>query len=163
MMLERFIRYILLDAKRSALLEASHTSRATPAADVQSVLASLVHKFPQDFRFGTFAASLTALLLGVVALALADSQLFWRRYDTDAAFKKLMLNSYVMHRRVYFDIFNAQALREHLIPQLQDADMLVYFDDALHTIELQKLDVAIKLANNADEFMALVKHVSKKV
>ena len=156
--IRRFISRVLHDVKHSAspLLEA-----AGSAADTQVILASLVHKFPQDFATSPVLGS--ALAFGVVARALADRQLFWHHYTADASFEKLVLNNCVAHKHIYFDFIGAQALREHLKPELQDADVLVFFDDALYTIELNKLDVAIKLANNADELMTLAKHVSKKV
>ena len=46
--------------------------------------------------------------------------------------------------------------------ELQDADVLVYIDGILHTIELQKLRAVLAVADNADEFMVLAKHMSKK-
>ena len=166
--LEHFIRRVLREAQHKALREANEQQTQASAASIAStnaVLATLVHKFSQDFTL-TFTLALAA------ALTLAGSyQKFWNKYDADADFKKLMLQSIMLNKRgTDLCLLNAEALRKFLPPKLAAAcgehDVFIEtLDDRYiwHKIDAQKLAQIVAIAENADELRALLQMAVTKI
>src|SRR3990167_8333524 len=90
--IERFIRRILHEAQHKALCEANEQqASAASIASTNAVLATLVHKFFQDFVRASGGLSL--------ALTGAEYQKLWNKYHADADFNKLAQQSVVRNRR----------------------------------------------------------------
>ena len=169
--IERFIRCVLHEAQHKALREANEQQAQASAASIAStnaVLATLVHKFSQDFALAIAALTLPALALA----AFANYQKFYDKYDADADFNKLARQSVVRNKRgTYLRLINAEALREFLKPELAAAcsehDVLIEtYDDGRyiwHKIDAQKLAQIVAIAENADELRALLQRAGTKI
>ena len=143
---------------------------AASIASTNAVLATLVHKFSQDFALTTAAF---ALALALAVLALANYQKFWNKYYADADFNKLVRQSVVWCKRgAYLGLINAEALREFLTPELAAAcgehDVLIQTHEThtgyiWHKIDAQKLAQIVVIAENADELRALLQRAGSKI
>ena len=179
MILERFIRCVLHKAQHKALREANEQQTQASAASIAStnaVLATLVHKFSQDFAAvaapcvaGTLAFAFTAALART--LAGANYKKFRNKYCADAEFKTLVHQSTMQNKRgAYLCLFNTEALREFLKPELAAAcgehDVFIEtLDDRFiwHKIDAQKLAQIVAIAENADELRALLQMAGTKI
>src|SRR3990167_4996417 len=155
MLLEHFIRRVLREANEQQASAAS-------IASTNAVLATLVHKFSQDFALTLGGA------LPFTASSLANYQKFWNKHDTDTDFKTLVQQSVIRNRRgAYLCLINAEALREVLEPELAAAcgehDVLIKTYDGRyiwHKIDAQKLAQIVAIAENADGLQALLQRAS---
>ena len=169
MLLEPFIRRVLREANEQQASAAS-------IASTNAVLATLVHKFSQDFALAlalafAFAPSAAMRLVAGTLPASGYYKKFWNKYDADADFKKLVQQSVVRNKRgAYLGLINAEALREFLAPELAAAcgehDVLIEtYDDRYiwHKIDAQKLAQIVAIAENADELQTLLQRVGTKI
>ena len=166
--IERFIRRILHEAQHKALREANEQQAQASAASIAStnaVLATLVHKFSQDFALTLGGA------LPFTASSLANYQKFWNKHDTDTDFKTLVQQSVVRNKRgTYLCLLNAEALRKFLKPEFAAAygehDVLIETYDnhfIWHKIDAQKLAQIVVIAENADELQVLLQRAGTKI
>ena len=170
--IERFIRCVLHKAQHKALREANEQqASAASITSTNAVLATLVHKFSQDFTLSATFALPAAVSLPLAAFRTSNYQKFWNKYDADADFKKLVQQSVVRNKRgAYLGLINAEALREFLAPEFAAAcgehDVLIEtYDDRYiwHKIDAQKLAQIVAIAENADELRALLQRAGTKI
>ena len=167
--LSQFIKQIILNTLYITLREANEQQTQASAASIAStnaVLATLVHKFSQDFALAL------PLPARISVFALANYQKFWNKYYADADFNKLVRQSVVWNKYdVYLCLINVEALREFLKPELAAAcsehDVLIEtYDDGRyiwHKIDAQKLAQIVAIAENADELRALLQRAGTKI
>ena len=132
-----------------------------------NIIQAIVKKFPADFA----AAPAPAPWAGRArALAAGKQNAFWQKYNADAAFRKLMRETYCYNKRAYFDFWlNSLELKEFLREDLKSAEMIVIEGDKASAVSLSDVSAALEIAENVEEFEEMVgmsiiaeQHVQRK-
>ena len=122
------------------------------------IIQAIVKKFPAEY--GLSSAALPVAVPGFALALAADKQnAFWRKYNADEAFRKLMNETYCYHKaRDYFDFWlNSLELKEFLREDLKSADVIVIEDDKASAVSLSDVSAALEIAENVEEFKEMVK------
>ena len=146
----------------------------TQASATNAVLATLVHKFSQDFALVAGHPATLALAVSFALALAANYKKFWNKLDTDTDFKKLVQQSAAWNKRgAYLRLINVEALREFLTPEFSVAcgehDVLIQTYETcqvgyiLYKIDAQKLAQIVAIAENADELRALLQRAGTKI
>ena len=118
-----------------------------------SIINQIVSKFQQDY--------IAALALALVPLALAPTtgkqDTFWQKHSSNAAFRKLMRETYCYNKRVCFDFWlNSLELREFLREGLQNADVILIEQDRASALSLKQVERALNRTKDVEEFKKLI-------
>ena len=129
-----------------------------------SIIQAIVKKFPSDYvplPLALTAAHAFALARpAVVARAVAADkrEAFRQKYNADAAFRKLMNETYCYNRQIIFDFWlNSLELKEFLREDLKSAEMIVIEGDKASAVSLSDVSAALEIAENVEEFKEMVK------
>ena len=126
-----------------------------------SIINQIVSKFQPDYAPAsvdalafTFAGLAFAFAL---ALATGKRDAFWQKYNADAAFRKLMNETYCYNKQAYFDLWlSSLELREFLRDNLKNAEVILIELDKTSALSLKQVERALSEARDAEEFKKLV-------
>ena len=128
-----------------------------------NIIKDIINKFSSEYalsRFLLLGSSDRPLASGLpLAFALAHGKrtAFWKRYDTDEAFKKQMNSSYAYNKRSYFDFWqSSDKLREYLKPELKSAEVILVEPNKASVLSLKQLERAVSEARSVEELQKLV-------
>ena len=129
-----------------------------------NIIKDIINKFSSEYalsRFLLLGSSDRPLASGLpLAFALAHGKraAFWKRYDTDEAFKKQMNSSYAYNKRSYFDFWqSSDKLREYLKPELKSAEVILVELEKASALSLKDIRNVLEIAENVEEFVEMVK------
>ena len=120
------------------------------------IIQAIANKFPSDF---TAALALPGGPLTLAdALAKDKQDAFWQKYNADAAFRKLMRETYCYNKQIIFDFWlNSLELKEFLKEDLKSADVIVIEGDKASAVSLSDVSAALEIAENVEEFIEMVR------
>ena len=118
-----------------------------------SIINQIVSKFQPDF---TFSLSLAFAWRRAPAFAADKWNAFWQKHSSNAAFKKLMNETYCYSKQTVFDFWlNSLELKEFLREDLQSAELILVELDKTSALSLKQVERALSEARDAEEFKRL--------
>mgnify|MGYP001570425140 FL=1 len=125
------------------------------------IIQAIIKKFPADYalaRSALVAAGVGERRGGGRAFATGKRDAFWQKYSSNAAFKKLVNETYCYSKQTYFDFWlNSLELREFLREDLKSAELIVIEENKVSAISLSDVSSALEIAENVGEFIEMVK------
>ena len=119
-----------------------------------TIVTQIISKFSQDYCAPALALEGA---LPFLAPAADKRDVFWRKYNADAVFRKLMDEAYCYNKQIVFDFWlNSLELKEFLREDLQNADVILIESSRASTLSLKQVERALSEARDAEEFKKLV-------
>ena len=124
------------------------------------IIQAIIKKFPADYalaRSALVAAGVGERRGGGRAFATGKRDAFWQKYSSNAAFKKLVNETYCYSKQTYFDFWlNSLELREFLREDLQSAELILVELDRVSALSSKQIERALSEARSVEEFRRLV-------
>jgi len=124
-----------------------------------NIIRDIVNKFSSEYALRPRGPGLGPAAVAL-AFALASNQqdAFWKRYNTDTAFRDIMKSSYTYKKRDIFDFWqNSDEFREYLKPELKSAEVILVEQDRASALSLKDIRNVLEIAENVEEFIEMVK------
>ena len=121
-----------------------------------SIINQIVSKFQPDYAPASVDALAALVAAAALALATGKRDAFWQKYNADAAFRKLMNETYCYNKQAYFDLWlSSLELREFLRDNLKNAEVILIELDKTSALSLKQVERALSEARDAEEFKRL--------
>ena len=125
--------------------------------DSSNIIRAIISKFPSEYIPGFDGGG--ALLARSRVRGGPDRQAaFWKRRDTDKAFRKQANSQYAYKKYGVFDFFVIEdEFREYLKPELKSAEVILVEQDKASALRISDVRSALEIAENVEEFEEMVR------
>ena len=126
--------------------------------DSSNIIRAIISKFPSEYIPGFDGGGALLALAGI--LTAPDRQAaFWKRCDTDKAFRKQMNSSCAYNKQDgVFDFFVIEdEFREYLKPELKSAEVILVEPGKASALRINDVRSALEIAENVEEFVEMVR------